>query len=119
MLEGIESSLASRAFSNAATLACAAAPYHHEPVDALVLFEAPHVLAKLLGQVLLVLAFLDVRPIEPLHVATIEHRRHGTDGFEVRPDLLQQILLEDAGRSCGFVRVVFEDIPPAEHDVVQ
>ena len=38
---------------------------------------------ELLGQVPLVLALLDVRAVEPLHVPLIEHRRHRLDRLEL------------------------------------
>ena len=62
----------------------AAAPDHHEPIAAVRLLERADVGDHLLGQVALVLALLDVRAVEPLHVALVEHRRHRLDRFELR-----------------------------------
>ena len=97
----------------------AAAPDHDEPIEVVVFLERTDVGAKLLGKIPLVLAFLDVRPVQPLHVALIEYRGHGLDGLELGLDLVEQRRLEHAGRPRGLVGVLFEDIPAAEDDVVQ
>ena len=97
----------------------AAAPDHHEAIAAAVSLEAAHVLAQLVGEVALVLALLDVRSVEPLDVAPIEHRGHRLDRFELGTDLLEQRPFENAGSLRRLVGVVFEDVPAAEHDVVE
>ena len=97
----------------------AAAPDHHQPVAAVLLLEAAHVFDELFGEVLLVLALLDVRPVEPLDVAAVEDRGHRRDRFELGPDLLEQVLVEHAGMLRRFVGVVVEDVPRTEHDVVE
>ena len=45
---------------------------------------------QLLGQILLVLALLDVRAVEPLHVLAIEHRRHRLDRRQLVLDLIEE-----------------------------
>ena len=81
--------------------------------------EAADVGADLLGQIHLVGALLDVRAVEPLHVAAVEDRRPGLDGLELGRDLLEQRRLEHAGGAGRLVAVVLEDVPAAEHDVVE
>ena len=73
----------------------------------------------LLGEILLVLALLDVRAVEPLDVALIEHRRPRTDLLELRADLLEQRRLDDAGGPGRGVAVVLENVPAAEHQIVE
>ncbi len=129
MLDGIASSFCSSAFSNAATLACAGDSVRYTSVlphqsstrrsSLCVVLETADVLAQLLGELALVLALLDVRSVEPLHVAPIEHRRHRRDCLELGADLIEQRLLQHAGGLRRFVRVVLEDVPAAEHDVVE
>ncbi len=97
----------------------AAAPHHHQAIEAVVFLELADVGAKLLGKIPLVLAFLHVRAVEPLHVALIEHRGHRLDGFELGLDLIEQRRLEHAGRARRLVGVLFENIPAAEDDVVE
>ena len=97
----------------------AAAPHHHQPIEVVVGLEPADVGDHLLGQILLVLALLDVRAVEALDVPLIEHRRPGTNLFELRTDLLEQRRLDDAGGLRGGVAVVFENVPPAEHEIVE
>ena len=97
----------------------AAAPDHHQPIEVVVGLELADVGDHLLGEILLVLALLDVRTVEALHVPLIEHRRPGTNLFELGPDLLEQRRLDDAGRPRGGVAVVFENVPAAEHEIVE
>ena len=75
----------------------AAAPDHHEAIELVVGLELPDVGDQLLGEVLLVLALLDVRAVEPLHVVPIEHGRPRLDLLELGPHLLEQRRLEHAG----------------------
>ena len=98
----------------------AAAPDHHEPVEVVVLLEGADVLAQLLGQVALVLALLDVRAVEALDVLAVEDGLPRLDGLELRAGSAR------AARSSRtpaclrrLVAVVLEDVPAAEHDVVQ
>ena len=74
---------------------------------------------ELLGEIPLVLALLDVRAVEPLDVALVEHRRHRLDGLELASHLVEQRRLEHAGRPRRRVAVLLEDVPAAEHDVVE
>ena len=97
----------------------AAAPDHHQTFEAVLLLEPPHVLAQLVGHVPLVRALLHVGAVEALHVAAVEHRRHRADLLELGADLIEQRRLEHAGRLRRLVGVVFEDVPTAEHDVVE
>ena len=97
----------------------AAAPDHHEPIEIVVFLEQADVFDDLFGQVALVAALLDVRTFEPLHVALVEHRGPRPDLFELGPDLLEQRRLEHAGGLRGGVAVLLEDVPAAEHDIVE
>jgi hypothetical protein len=73
----------------------------------------------LLGEVLLVLALLDVGPVEALHVALVEHRRPRTDLLELGPHLIEQSGLEDPRRLRGRVAILFEDVPAAKHQIIE
>ena len=73
----------------------------------------------LLGEILLVLALLHVRAVEPLDVALIEHRRPRPDLLELGAHLLEQRRLDDAGGARRGVAVVLEDVPAAEHQIVE
>jgi hypothetical protein len=97
----------------------AASPHHHEPVAAVPGLERANVGDQLLGQIALVLALLDVGAVEPLHVALVEHGRHGLHGFQFTAYLFELRVLEHAGRPGRGVAVFLEDVPPAEHDVVE
>ena len=68
----------------------AAAPHHHHAIEPMLFLEIADVGADLLGEILLVLALLHVRSVEPLHVSLIEHRGPRLDGFELRFDLIEQ-----------------------------
>ena len=63
----------------------AAAPDQHEPVEPVLRLEPADVVDELLGEILLVLALLDVRAVEPLDVLTIEHGRPRLDRRRARP----------------------------------
>ena len=62
---------------------------------------------------------LNVRAVETLDVALIEHRRHRLDRFELAADLLELRRLQHAGGLGGSVGIVLEDVPAAEDDVVE
>ena len=97
----------------------AAAPHHHQARAVVLLLEVADVGDQLIGEILLVLAFLDVRARQALHVALIEHRGHRLDRLELRTDRIEQRAFEHAGRAGRGVAVFFEDVPAAEHDVVE
>ena len=67
----------------------------------------------------LFLPFLTFGPVEPLDVALIEHRRPRPDLLELGPDLVEQRRLEHAGGVRRRVAVVLEDVPAAEHEIVE
>ena len=129
MLDGIVGSFASSAFSNASIDWCAADSFMNTSVlphqtitrrsRPLSLLELADVGAELLGKILLVLALLHVRAVEPLDVPLIEHRRHRLDGLELGLDLIEQRRLEHAGGARRLVGVLFENVPAAEDDVVE
>ena len=81
--------------------------------------EVADVLNQLLGEIPLVLALLDVRAVEPLHVVTVEHGRHRLDGRQLVLDLIEERPFQDAGRLRGLVAVVLEDVPAAKHEIVE
>ena len=100
MLDGIAGSFASRPFSNAASDWCTGASVRkisvlpHQTItrrsQSLLCLEVADVGDQLLGEILLVLALLDVRAVEPLHVLLIEHGRHRLDRRELVLDLIEQ-----------------------------
>ena len=81
--------------------------------------EALDVVAQLFGELALVRAFLDVRAVEPLDVTSIEHRRPRLDRLQLRLDLFEQRRFEHAGGLRRFVRILLENIPAAEHDIIE
>jgi hypothetical protein len=83
------------------------------------LLEGADVGDQLIGEVLLVLALLDVRARQPLHVALIEHGGHRLDRLELGTDRVEQRAIEHAGRARRGVAVFLEDVPAAEHDVFE
>ena len=97
----------------------AAAPHHHQPIEAVIGLEPPDVGDHLVGEVLLVAASLHVRAREPLHVPLIEDRGPRRDRLELGLDLVEQRRLEHAGRARRLIAVLGEDVPPAEHDIVE
>ena len=64
-------------------------PDHHQPVAAVLRLERADVGDELLGEIPLVLALLDVRAVEPLDVALVEHGRHRLDGLELAANLVE------------------------------
>jgi hypothetical protein len=97
----------------------AAAPHHHEALERVLFLELSDVFSKLIGEISLVASLFDVRSVEALHVLPIEHGRPGADLFELRTDLIEEIRSEHAGSLRRFIRVVFENVPAAEHHVVE
>ena len=81
--------------------------------------EVADVLAKLLGEVELVLSLLHVRPVDLLDVVMIEDGLHGLDGAEPAFDFVEQVTLEHAGIAGGGVHVVLENVPAGEHQIIE
>src|SRR5579859_6753465 len=81
--------------------------------------ESAHVGADLLGQVHLVLALLDVGPVDHLDVVVIEDGFLRLDGLEQRLYLVEQVALEHPGFAGGGVHVVFENVPASEYQVIE
>jgi hypothetical protein len=77
----------------------AADPQHHQAIAAVLGLEGADVGDELLGEVPLVLALLDVRTVEPLHVALVEDGRHRLHGLELRAHLIELRALEHAGHA--------------------
>src|SRR5262249_31556728 len=69
--------------------------------------------------ILLVLSGLDVRTVEPLDVALIEDCGPRPDLLELRPNFVEEGRIDHAGRPRGGVTIVLEDVPPAEHEIVE
>jgi hypothetical protein len=97
----------------------AAAPYHHQPIELVIALELADVGDHLLGEILLVLALLDVRAVESLDVALIEDGRPRPDFLELGTHPIEQRRLDDASGPRRGVAVLFEDVPAAEHQIVQ
>ncbi len=95
------------------------APHHHQPIAAVVLLEALDVLDHLVGEIGLRLARLLVRRGELLDVFLIEHRRHRLDRRQEVLQRRQVLLRQHPGLGRRHERVVGEQIPAAEHDVVE
>ncbi len=68
---------------------CAPAPDHDHALDVSALFEAANIRTHLLGQIHLVPAALHVNAVQSFNKSLLEHRRHGSNGFELRPDFLK------------------------------
>ena len=94
-----------------------AAPDHDDAID--LGFEFLDVRPKLLGEVALALARLDVGAVQALDVVLVEDGGHGLDGFEEGLDAGQVVLVEDSGVAGGFEHVLREDVPAGEDDVVE
>ena len=62
---------------------------------------------------------LDVVAVQVLDELLLEHGGHGLDGPQLVAELLEHVLVEDAGAGGGDVGVVGEDVPAAEHEVVE
>ena len=97
----------------------AAGPNHDQPVEIVVLLEFLDVRHDLFRQVALGLALLDVGTFEPLDVVLVEDRRPRANLLELRPHLLEQRRLQNAGRFCRAVAVLREDVPAAEDEIVE
>ena len=97
----------------------AAAPDHDQAIELIVSFERPDVGDNLLGQLLLVPTFLDIRAVESFDVTPIEHCRPGADALELWPYLVEQRCLDDSCRARGRVAVVLENVPSTEHEVIE
>jgi hypothetical protein len=95
------------------------APDHHRPRAIVLAHEPADVLAELLAQLELVRAALHVRAVESLHVVGREHRGHRLHRRERLLQPLEERRLEDAGVAGGLVRVIGEDVPRAEANVVE
>jgi hypothetical protein len=97
----------------------ASAPDQDEAGAAVLLLERADVVDQLERQILLGRARLDVRSGQPLDVLLIEDRRHRLDGLEFVAQRAEERRFEHARSSgCG-VAVLFEDVPPAEDDVIE
>ena len=73
-----------------------AAPHHHQPAQAVLLLELLDVGDDLVGEVALVLALLDVLPVQLLHVHGIEDGRPGLDRLQEALQRLQVLVVEHA-----------------------
>ena len=95
------------------------APHSDETRGAARLTEVANVLAQLLGEIELVLPFLDVRSVNLFDVVMIEHSFHRLDRTQAPLYLAEQVALEHARFRGGRVHIVFENVPPGEHQVVE
>ena len=95
------------------------APDHHQPRRSRRFLELPDVLHQHFRVIHLRSAALHVRPVDPLHVLLIEHRFHRLNGFQRLPQFFQQRRLQNAGIHRRLIRVVFENIPAAEYQILK
>src|SRR6267143_1947818 len=95
-------------------------PHDDEAIESSALLEGPHVLAQLLGELPLVLAALDVRPLEALDVVLVEGGRHWFDVLQEVLDRLEVLVpIEDAGFHGRGEGVVRNRVPGRKHEIVQ
>ena len=95
------------------------APNHHQPVGTGALLEIADVGSKLLREIHLRLARLNVMTIQLLHIVAIEDSLARLHRLEKRLYLLEQLFLENACLAGGGVHVVFKDVPTGENQVVE
>ena len=95
------------------------APDGDQAAGAARLLEVADVLAKLLGQVHLVLALFHVRSVDLLDVVVIEDGLHRSDGAEAAFHFVEQVALQHSGVAGGGVHVVFENVPAGEDQIVE
>ena len=96
-----------------------AAPDHHQALRSGGLLEVADILAKLLGEVHLVLALLDVGAVDQLDVIVVEYRLPRLDRLQEGLDLLQQFLFEHARLAGGGIHIVFKNVPAGEDQIVK
>ena len=94
-----------------------AAPDHHLALGHLLI--SLNIRAELLGQVALILAFLDVAALQTLDVILIEDRGHGPYPFEKGANGFQLVAIEDACRAGGLEHIVGKDIPAGEAEIIE
>ena len=96
----------------------AAAPDHHQPLDAVVGLEALDVFAHFQHGIPLALGTFDVGAFEAAHVVAVENRGHRLDGLERVRDLVEQFVVQDASVDGRVIGVLWKDIPAAEDQAV-
>jgi hypothetical protein len=96
-----------------------AAPYRYAARDAVLSLEATHVLAHRLGEHHLATCGLDVLSAQALDVLGEEHRRHRPDRTQLVLHGVEVIAREHIGGARGGIRVVREQVPAAEHELVE
>jgi hypothetical protein len=92
-------------------------PQHNHAIHRLL--ERLNIGNHLHRQIALVLALLDMRAVQPLHIVLIEDRRHRLDRFQKRLDLRQMIVVQHLGMSRRLVNVVVKNIPAGKDNIVQ
>ena len=95
------------------------APDHHEAVELVLLLELADVLANLLGEIELVLPFLDVRALNIFHIIAVKRGRHGFQALQELFGLGQVLRAEHARVGGGLIGIVRVDVPAAEDEVVE
>src|SRR6202035_4675920 len=96
-----------------------AAPDHDQAVGFAFLFEVADVFAKLFGELKFIFSFFDVGARKILDVMLIESGLHRFDGLQEFLDLVEVFGLQDARLGGGLIRVIGENIPAAENNVVE
>ena len=94
-----------------------AAPDHHLAIGSGL--EGSDVVADLVGEITLVLASLDLGPVEAFDIVLIEDTRHGLNGLEKGANLFKLIAVENLRMLRGVVEVAAEDIPAGEDKIIK
>lgn len=95
------------------------APHCHRAHTALLALHAADVVAQCLHHRCLGARRLHVRPVEAPYIPRVEGAGHRAHGSELVADGLEVAGLEDLGVLGDGERVVLEDVPPREAQVVQ
>ena len=97
----------------------ASTPDHDQSIQ-MMLFPKPlDIVYHLFGKFHLVLAGLDVWPLQPFNVFLTENGSPRLDFFDLGPHGLEQVAIENPCLDRAFVAVIFVNVPAAEDEVIQ
>ena len=95
------------------------APDHHQARCAARFAEFTDVVHQHLGVLHLGALGFQVGSVDALDVFLIEDGGHGPDSFKRSADLLEQCFFEHASQLRGFVCILLENVPGANHQVLE